>query len=80
MTLILAIDCATAKTGLAVLRDGAVVNEICWVTKHNQTVEMYPRLDTLLKESGVSFKDLDAIAVTRGPGSYNGVRVGMAAA
>jgi tRNA threonylcarbamoyl adenosine modification protein YeaZ len=50
------------------------------VTKHNQTVEIYPRLDALIKEAGVGFKDLDAIAVTRGPGSYNGVRVGMAAA
>ena len=80
MTLILAIDCATAQTGLAVLKDSAVVNEICWVTKHNQTVEMYPRLEALLKENSISFKDLDAIAVTRGPGSYNGVRVGMAAA
>ena len=80
MTLILAIDCATAHTGLAVLRDGAAIGEVCWVTKHNQTVEMYPRLEVLLKETGVRLKDLDAIAVTRGPGSYNGVRVGMAAA
>ncbi len=80
MTLILAIDCATAKTGLAVMKDGSVKAELCWVTKHNQTVEMYPRLDALLKDARVSFSDLDAIAVTRGPGSYNGVRVGMAAA
>ncbi|APV45205.1 tRNA threonylcarbamoyl adenosine modification protein YeaZ [Dehalogenimonas formicexedens] len=80
MTLILAIDCATANTGLAVLRDGAVVGEVCWQTKHNQTVEMYPRIEALLREAGAAFSDLDAIAVTRGPGSYNGVRVGMAAA
>jgi len=80
MTLILAIDCATAQTGLVVMRDGVVVVETCWITKHNQTVEMYPRLDELIKEAGISFKDLDTIAVTRGPGSYNGVRVGISAA
>ncbi len=80
MTLILAIDCATAHTGLAVVRDGGAIAELCWVTKHNQTVEMYPRLDALMKEAGIAFTDLDAIAVTRGPGSYNGVRVGIAAA
>jgi tRNA threonylcarbamoyl adenosine modification protein YeaZ len=80
VTLILAIDCATANTGLAIIKDGEATAEVCWVTKHNQTVEMYPRLDALMKEAGLTFADLDAIAVTRGPGSYNGVRVGMAAA
>lgn len=78
--LILAVDCATARTGLAVLRDGLVLKEICWLTKHNQTVEMYPRLDAMIREAGIALSNLDAIAVTRGPGSYNGVRVGMAAA
>jgi tRNA threonylcarbamoyl adenosine modification protein YeaZ len=78
--LILAIDCATAKTGLAIIKDGEATAEVCWMTKHNQTVEMYPRLDALMKGAGLTFADLDAIAVTRGPGSYNGVRVGMAAA
>ncbi|XUX00106.1 MAG: tRNA (adenosine(37)-N6)-threonylcarbamoyltransferase complex dimerization subunit type 1 TsaB [Dehalogenimonas sp.] len=80
MTLVLAIDCATASTGLAVLRDGIAIGEVSWQTKHNQTVEMYPRLDALLREAGVAFSDVDVVAVTRGPGSYNGVRVGMAAA
>ena len=80
MTLILAIDCATAQTGLAVLRDTIVIGEVCWVTKHNQTVEMYPRLDAMLNKAGVALSSIEAIAVTRGPGSYNGVRVGMAAA
>ena len=80
MTVILAIDCATSRTGLALLRDGGVIAEVCWTTKHNQTVEMYPRLGTLLKEANITLADVDAIAVTRGPGSYNGVRVGMAAA
>jgi tRNA threonylcarbamoyl adenosine modification protein YeaZ len=77
---ILAIDCATARTGLALLRDGGVIAEACWMTKHNQTVELYPRLDALFKEAGTTLADVDAIAVSRGPGSYNGVRVGMAAA
>ncbi len=80
MTIILAIDCATARTGLALLRDGGVIAEVCWITKHNQTVEMYPWLDALLKQANLALADVDAIAVTRGPGSYNGVRVGMAAA
>lgn len=80
MTTILAIDCATSRSGLALVKGGEVIAETCWLTRHNQTVEMYPRLDALLKDAGIGLKEIDALAVTRGPGSYNGVRVGMAAA
>lgn len=66
MTTVLAIDCATSRTGLALVKGGEVVAEICWLTRHNQTVEMYPRLDALLKDSGIGFKEIDALAVTKG--------------
>lgn len=80
MTTVLVIDCATSRTGLAVFKNGNIIAETCWMTKHNQTVEMYPRLDTLMKDAGIGFGDIDAVTITKGPGSYNGVRVGMAAA
>ena len=37
-------------------------------------------VDELCKDSGIQLKDLDAIAVTMGPGSYTGLRVGLASA
>jgi tRNA threonylcarbamoyl adenosine modification protein YeaZ len=80
VTVILAIDCATANTSLALSRDGVIIGEVCWITKHNQTVEMYPQLYALMTKTGIVFPEIDVIAVSRGPGSYNGVRVGMAAA
>ena len=78
MTVILAIDTATAHTGLALLRDGEIIAEAAWLTHHNQTVELLPRLEALLQSSQVTLNEIDAIAVCRGPGSYNGVRVGIA--
>ncbi|MDV2989780.1 MAG: tRNA (adenosine(37)-N6)-threonylcarbamoyltransferase complex dimerization subunit type 1 TsaB [Dehalogenimonas sp.] len=80
MTIILAIDAATSSAGLALLRDKAMVAEAGWLTQHNQTVELLPCLTGLLQQAGLTLNDLDAIAVSRGPGSYNGVRVGIATA
>ncbi|AKG54109.1 HAD family hydrolase [Dehalogenimonas sp. WBC-2] len=76
--MILALDTATAHTGLALLRDGEILAEAAWLTHHNQTVELLPRLEALLKSSQVRMDEINAIAVCRGPGSYNGVRVGIA--
>jgi tRNA threonylcarbamoyladenosine biosynthesis protein TsaB len=41
---------------------------------------LHPAIDELLKKSLLSINELDAIAVTKGPGSYTGLRVGMSAA
>ena len=41
---------------------------------------LHPAIEQLLRETGHTLKDLDAIAVTEGPGSYTGLRVAMAAA
>lgn len=45
-----------------------------------QAERLMPMIDEVLRESAVEFKDLDAIAVTEGPGTFTGTRVGVAAA
>lgn len=78
MTLVLAIDTATSSTGLALVKRKQIVTQTNWQTRHNQTVELLPRLENLLESAGLTLPEVDAVAVTRGPGSYNGVRVGIA--
>jgi tRNA threonylcarbamoyladenosine biosynthesis protein TsaB len=47
---------------------------------YSQGRQLLPLLQTILKKAGLTFKDMHAIAVTTGPGSFTGVRIGLATA
>jgi tRNA threonylcarbamoyladenosine biosynthesis protein TsaB len=76
----LAIDTSTEYAGLALMRDSEVLAEMTWRCGLNHTVELYPHLDFLMKSANAQMKDLDCIIVALGPGSFNGLRVGVSAA
>jgi len=76
----LAIDTSTEYAGLALLRDNEALAEMNWRCGLNHTVELYPHLDFLMKSARAEMKDLDCIIVALGPGSFNGLRVGVSAA
>lgn len=80
MALILSIDTALEQGGVGVSRDAALLS---FRTNDRQTDHArwaHLAIDEVLREAGVAARELDAIAVTEGPGSYTGLRVGMAAA
>ncbi len=78
--MILAIDTATRWLGMA-LHDGtAVVAETGWRCLNNHTIELTPNLQQMMQRANVSPVDLAGIAVAVGPGSYTGLRVGLALA
>jgi tRNA threonylcarbamoyladenosine biosynthesis protein TsaB len=78
---VLAIDTALAACAAAVLdtSHGIVASETLPMVRGHAEALM-PLLARVMKQSGVAFRDLDRIAVTIGPGSFTGVRVGLAAA
>ncbi len=79
MTL-LALDTCMAACSVAIWRDGAVAANRNVTMERGHAEALFPMIREVMAESGVGFPDLHAIAVTRGPGSFTGVRVGVAAA
>ena len=77
--MLLAIDTATDLAGIA-LFDGAVRAELTWVAGRKHSVQLLPQVERLLDLLGLDTGGLNAIAAARGPGSFTGVRVGLAAA
>jgi len=76
----LALDSSTDTASMALSRHGEVQAELSWLSEQNHTVEMMPNLLHLLAQAGIQFNDLEAIVVAKGPGTFNGVRVGVATA
>lgn len=80
MPLILNIDTATEIASVCITLNGhpLALKKNEYQKEHASFV--HPAIALLLKETGYSLTDIDAFAVTSGPGSYTGLRVGMAAA
>ncbi|MEW6715939.1 MAG: tRNA (adenosine(37)-N6)-threonylcarbamoyltransferase complex dimerization subunit type 1 TsaB [Chloroflexota bacterium] len=78
--MLLAIDTSTRILGLA-LYDGAQVRaEVIWHSHNHHTVELAPTVIELLVRTGISIKEVQAVAVALGPGSFTGLRLGLALA
>ncbi len=76
----LAIDTSTHVAGIALSSEGEVAAELTWHAGQNHTAELMPNLIDLLNRTRVNLSDIDALIVAKGPGSFNGLRVGMSAA
>jgi len=76
----LAIDTSTDTASLALVQDGEVLAESTWRCEQNHTVELLPHLAHLLNEAKVGLQSISCIMVAKGPGSFNGLRVGIGTA
>lgn len=77
MALILAIETGTDICSVALVRDGELLALRESDEERNHAKKIAVFVDELLRESGVATDDLDAVAVSKGPGSYTGLRIGV---
>jgi len=77
---ILALDTASPSGSVALVRDGHLVGESILNLKTTHSERLLGVVDHLLGGVGCTLDQLDALAVVRGPGSFTGLRVGMATA
>ena len=76
----LAIDTSTNYAGIALSHEGKPVAERTWYSENNHTIELVPNIQNVFKQIKIETKDIQAIFVAKGPGSFNGVRVGLSTA
>jgi tRNA threonylcarbamoyl adenosine modification protein YeaZ len=76
--LILAADTSLPILSVALVRDGALIGAMAMEGKGSRNEKLLPAIDWLLAENAIDRRTIDLFAVTRGPGSFTGVRIGLA--
>lgn len=78
---ILNIETSTKNCSVALSKNGALVlcKEIADLG-YSHAEKLHVFIEEVLDESGITFKEVNAIAVSKGPGSYTGLRIGVSAA
>ena len=81
MNYILHIDTTTKKCSVALAQDGELmIQKELLSEEFSHSEQLHPFIEEVLKESGLKSSPLSAIAISKGPGSYTGLRIGVAAA
>jgi len=80
LSYILNIETATKNCSVALANEGKIIlcKEIA-EEGYSHAERLHVFIDEIIKEAGISFQDISAIAVSQGPGSYTGLRIGVSA-
>jgi tRNA threonylcarbamoyladenosine biosynthesis protein TsaB len=74
---ILAVDTATTSCSVAIVDKTSLLSEFTLAKEETHSKHLMDMIKAALKMSGLNFSDLDGFAVTRGPGSFTGLRIGI---
>jgi len=77
---LLAIDTATKSVGIALHDGNQLMAEHHWISRRYHTMQLAPEIALMLRRAEKTAAGLTALAVAKGPGSFTGLRIGMALA
>lgn len=80
MTRLLAFDTTNSTLSVALLQDQKILAKNTIRESGKQAEMLIPEIEKILRENKIWYQDLDLIAVTQGPGSFTGVRIGLTVA
>lgn len=76
--LILAFESSAKSASVALVKDGVILSQYTQCTELTHSKTLLPMCEDMLKNCEVKISDIDAIACARGPGSFTGIRIGVA--
>ncbi len=76
----LGIDSSEAEGGVALIRDGMVLGEERFSERLRHSEELLPAVNRLTDSCGIGLDEIARVCVNRGPGSFTGLRIGLATA
>lgn len=76
--IVLSIDSSSKVATVALLKDDILMAEYVLNDKREHSVLLMTMIENILKESNLTIDDIDAYVVSKGPGSFTGLRIGMA--
>ncbi len=77
--IILSIDTCGLLYSIAIIKNNEVISHVKASDKNMQCEELVLKIELLMRKSSVTYKNIDVIVVTSGPGTFNGVRIGISA-
>jgi tRNA threonylcarbamoyladenosine biosynthesis protein TsaB len=80
LALILQIETATDRCSVSIAKNGVTISAKSDDGERNHARVLVPIIIAMLQETGIRGEELDAIAVSKGPGSYTGLRIGVSTA
>ena len=77
---VLGIETTGAFASAALIDDDRVLGYVKGTDRFSHLQNLMPQIESILRECGVALKDIDVIAVSCGPGSFTGIRIGVSSA
>lgn len=76
--MLLGVDTSTKAVGIAIYDGSQILCDESWISRRFHTVELAKAVSENLNRAGLSTEDLDVLSVAIGPGSFTGLRIGLA--